>query len=151
LFYWGRIRGPGGAAAWDVVHTFLGAAGAAAHCAAIKNFLKSFNKKQYEYEQAPLFQESGACFPAALRQLFGKVLQNEWNPAIISMESKNAAVCGCANTRKPAQVRVPPIQRHPTVSAWLLYVIFSFFVKRAFCRILLAAFLSYGGSGSRAV
>jgi len=23
LFYWGRIRGPGGAAACDIVHTFL--------------------------------------------------------------------------------------------------------------------------------
>jgi len=48
LFYSGRIRGPGGAAACDVVHTFLGAAGAAAQCAAIKSFLKFFIKKQYD-------------------------------------------------------------------------------------------------------
>jgi len=63
LFYWGRICGPGGAAACDVFHTFLGAVGAAAHCAAIKNFLKFFIKKQYENLSSlskRLFRQAGA-------------------------------------------------------------------------------------------
>lgn len=33
------------------------------------------------------------------------LLQWRENPAIIDVKNKNAAACGCANTRKPAQVR----------------------------------------------
>lgn len=37
---------------------------------------------------------------------------------IIDTKNKNAAAYGCANTRKPAQVKTPPIQRPQTASAW---------------------------------
>jgi len=47
-FYRGRVNGPAAKPQGNVVHTFLSAGGAAALCAAMKNFLKLFIKKQYE-------------------------------------------------------------------------------------------------------
>jgi len=67
LFYWGRISGPGGKAACDVGHTFLGAAGAAVHCAAIKNSLKFFIKKQYEIVVGTKTRGQGRALPFRLR------------------------------------------------------------------------------------
>lgn len=45
------------------------------------------------------------------------------------MESKNAAAYGCANTRKPAQVKTPPIQRYQPHPQGILYDISPSFVK----------------------
>lgn len=37
---------------------------------------------------------------------------------MIGMENKNAAVCECANTHRPAQVLIPPTQRPFGRTAW---------------------------------
>ncbi len=57
----GPHKRPGGAAAKNAVNTFPGAVGAAAHCAAIKNFLKFFIRKQY-YD-TDLLSPPGANLP----------------------------------------------------------------------------------------
>lgn len=52
--------------------------------------------------------------------------------AILKLENKNAAACGCANTRKPAQVTQPPTQRPRAAPHGILYEISSLFTRVGF-------------------
>ena len=64
------------------------------------------------------------CSPTILkRDSPASLLQYGIFPAIIVMKNKNAAVPGCANTRKPAQVSRPPTQRPIGRTAWKYYTI----------------------------
>ena len=65
------------------------------------------------------------------------LLHWNWFPAIINTKNKNAAVCGRANARKPAQVLTPPTQRPSGRTAWILYDIPVFLVKVGFAVVLL--------------
>jgi len=54
LLYWGRLRGPGGEAACDAVHTFSARLRRGGAVRRNKNFLKFFIRKQYGFiENAP--------------------------------------------------------------------------------------------------
>lgn len=63
---------------------------------------------------------------------------------IIDTKNKNAAAYGCANTRKPAQVKSPPIQRHQTVSAWDIIRHSTLVCKGCLCCIYSGHFLLGG-------
>ncbi len=57
-------------------------------------------------------------FPRRTPSLERFPLRWRGNPAIIDLKNKNAAAYGCANTRKPAQVKAHLYNGLQTVSAW---------------------------------
>ena len=72
-------------------------------------------------------------------------------PAIIDTKNKNAAACGCANTRRPAQVLRPPTQRPFGRTAWNIIRQARLFCKGWFLPYLFPAHVLHKSFASYAV